>query len=83
VSLPVTVTPLQGFSGTVQLAAAGSNGITADTLVDRALISVELQWVYSGDGGRHMQYSFSAAPAVTARPGLYRQPRQSAQPVAE
>ena len=67
--------------------ADGLDGLAGDSmgdvLLDRAKITLDLQWAVGEDGERRLSYRFNAVSATTPRPGVYRQPRQPSAPAAE
>jgi CARDB protein len=72
-------TPASALAGGLE--GEESDAMT-DRLLDRARISMDMQWAASD--GRRLEYHFqSTAGAAVARPGVYRQPRQPAAPASE
>jgi hypothetical protein len=58
------------------LDALSADGLT-DTLLNRARVSIDLQWAASY-GGRRIEYRFSASPTERVQPGIFRRRPASA-----
>ena len=46
-----------------------------NTLLDRAQITVDVQWAYQEDGSRRFQYGFTGGSGRAPAPTVFRQPR--------